>query len=565
MGLQGAKLSLEVFGLLFFLVTSGHADCLPHDPTFDQVNQLNCQWQHADPVCKEWFSKNPDTLKYSRNCSSTEQRPSFQSLKDLMSACGSALGKSWNADMDFYKQCDQLVKKQNGIRGPSACKRALAQQAFYPYSSDDDLMNIDSLSLMNRISSLSEAAARDPNYGQKVEQGYQKQMGIKGGPIVIQSGLGGDIQLQAIAALANNQLKKLDVDAQCYNVVAYTRMFCSVVGSVLSPPNMIMAVAAPELMGGRWAASVLGEGPADIEVAAGEVLTKTPTQSPSKLFIQQIERNSAKQVGKPYDAFGPLGEGENGVVSSKPLVCESKFDCVTFVEHVVAESVSSSPDQLLSNLVQIRYAGGKISYIRRNHFTDLDWIPQNTANGVFSDITGRVGGASTQTVTATIDRGQWLKNHGADRIQRDLTTEQKQAIANRLQTAAAQYSPTGVSIDYVPTQALLTDPAVRSRIPSGSVFSIVRDSTSWILGGKRVPIGTVISHQGFIIRKGDELFLRHASSIEKKIVDVPFDAYLQSTLDKPDIVGLNILQPTGLAPAEQANGTILESNSPDSW
>jgi hypothetical protein len=263
---------------------------------------------------------------------------------------------------------------------------------------------------------------------------------------------------------------------------------------------------------------------------------------------QAIERTSEEFLGKPYDPTGPLGEGENGEVSTKPLSSEVQFDCVTFVEQVVARAVSKSPDEVVPNLTRIRYADGKISYLNRNHLTELDWIPQNIKNGVFVDITKEMGGGTERTATATIDRGQWLRNRDEEAIQRDLPSEKKRAILAELRVAADRYKPTKVAIDYIPTSVLLGNAEVRARIPSGSVFSVIRDSTRWILGGERRPIGTIVSHQGFIIRKNGALFLRHASRLAKKVVEVPFDLYLRGMLEAHDILGLNVLSPTGQPP-----------------
>lgn len=232
-----------------------------------------------------------------------------------------------------------------------------------------------------------------------------------------------------------------------------------------------------------------------------------------------IEEKSAQLLGKPYDPTGPLGEGPKGIVSSKPPLCMDQFDCTTYVETVTASALAKTPEQVKVLLQKIRYEDGKVSYLKRNHFAELDWIPNNEKAGFYTDITTEVGADKTQSVSATIDRGAWLKNLKAKNLQRDIPQEQKEQIASKINVAGDQYKPRDVRLDYISVDSLMHDLAIRKRIPSGSVFNVVRDSTSWLINGERKHVGTIISHQGFIIRKNGDLYLRHASSTAKAVVD----------------------------------------------
>ena len=158
--------------------------------------------------------------------------------------------------------------------------------------------------------------------------------------------------------------------------------------------------------GGRAQAAGADKGAAPSAEAALQAISQATAQS--------IEQISARYLGRPYDSSGPLGEGPDGTVSTKPLMDETRFDCVTFIEEVVAQAVSKTPEDVLSNLTRLRYAGGKVDYVTRNHFAELDWIPHNLANGAFTDITPDVGGGETRQVTAMIDRGRFLTEQGTE-------------------------------------------------------------------------------------------------------------------------------------------------------
>src|SRR5205814_491070 len=56
------------------------------------------------------------------------------------------------------------------------------------------------------------------------------------------------------------------------------------------------------------------------------------------------------------------------------------FDCVTFVETVLAFAQSRNTTEFLERLRNIRYASGKIEWKRRNHYM-TEWIRNNVRLG----------------------------------------------------------------------------------------------------------------------------------------------------------------------------------------
>lgn len=104
-------------------------------------------------------------------------------------------------------------------------------------------------------------------------------------------------------------------------------------------------------------------------------------------------------LDKPYKA-GTL-EGAEG---EKLTVNMDEFDCTTFVETVLAMEMTlrerrSSWQDFLYNLERIRYRGGRLDgYASRLHYIS-EWIVDNTHRGIVSEVTERVGNASSQVKT----------------------------------------------------------------------------------------------------------------------------------------------------------------------
>ncbi|MBR1544749.1 MAG: DUF1460 domain-containing protein, partial [Alphaproteobacteria bacterium] len=90
-------------------------------------------------------------------------------------------------------------------------------------------------------------------------------------------------------------------------------------------------------------------------------------------FHDKILSVSSKFMGQPY-LLNPLGE-ENSF-DSKPLYREDFFDCLTFVETVLANVFSTN--NLIQTMNEIRYKDGIVSFETRNHFQNPDWLKNNS-------------------------------------------------------------------------------------------------------------------------------------------------------------------------------------------
>jgi hypothetical protein len=243
----------------------------------------------------------------------------------------------------------------------------------------------------------------------------------------------------------------------------------------------------------------------------------------------------------PYVA-GPFGEGPLGVYDRSPLSRFDAFDCMTFVETVTALSISDSQGEFQTALNRIRYKDGEISFIARNHFTDLDWIPNNVRAGVYRDVTESVAPGRTAVAQALIDKRAWYAKLPPSRIQiPGISDADKENLLVELRAEGLRFSPEEATVPYIPLTALFGPGGgeIFDRIPSGSVVNIVRPN--WDLVAL---IGTHlnISHQGFAVRKNGVLYFLEASEVLKKVAMVPLADYLRGYLASPTIKGVNILE-----------------------
>lgn len=261
-------------------------------------------------------------------------------------------------------------------------------------------------------------------------------------------------------------------------------------------------------------------------------------------LLDRVASISESLLGKPF-ADGPLGEGKDGEFDSDPLWDSQKFDCTTYVETVLARAISTSSEEIKSNLNRIRYRGGVVSYETRNHFPDADWIPNNT--WLLEDITERITAPAERDESVTvISKAGWYAKATADRIKRpDLSDEERATLLADLRVRGEGFVDEEVRVPYIKLSALFdsegnfTGDDIFNAIPNVAVMNIVRPN--WNL---KTVAGTnmSISHQGILIRKADGLiYLRHASASTKAVSEVLFSDYLKAYLKSPTIKGFNVL------------------------
>ncbi|MBI5193672.1 MAG: DUF1460 domain-containing protein [Nitrospirae bacterium] len=177
----------------------------------------------------------------------------------------------------------------------------------------------------------------------------------------------------------------------------------------------------------------------------------------------------------------------------------AKVDCFTFIDYVEAMRHSGSFSGFMENLERVRYHADLISFENRNHFF-TDWIEYN--GGFVEDVTDIDGGHKAIQVIKKLN----LKKDGTYVVD--------------------GIKPVERNIEYIPANAL--DNTVIERLKTGDYAGIYSDEE-----------GLDVSHVGIIIRAGDKIYIRHASSRPaiRKVLDEDFIKYMA---EKP---GLIVLRP----------------------
>jgi hypothetical protein len=232
----------------------------------------------------------------------------------------------------------------------------------------------------------------------------------------------------------------------------------------------------------------------------------------------RLENVSEPLLGARY-LLDPLGEGE--VTDGDPLVRYDSFDCLTFVEEVLAITLSASSDHAAAVRLGLRYGDARPKYAARHHFMELQWVPEALRWGYLRDTTAEYG--TTFPMEKTVDAAAW------DRW----PARGKFAIPD----AAL---PSGVMrLDVLPLERAI---AVAQTVRPGSVLATVR--------ADRPATPLWITHIGVVVG-GERPRYRHASRMAtKRVTDHDLKWYLQYQRTYKDwpVVGVVVFEPREYGP-----------------
>ena len=193
---------------------------------------------------------------------------------------------------------------------------------------------------------------------------------------------------------------------------------------------------------------------------------------------------SEKFLGTPY-AENTLGGGAD---QKEALTVDlSGLDCFTYIDYVESLGRSGSFAEFRKNLAAVRYRGGTVAWEKRRHFFS-DWVSGGGKNA--RDATVEVGGALAATAKKRLNRktdgSLWLA--GIDVVERE--------------------------ISYIPSESL--GPEILDAVRAGDYLGIYSDRD-----------GLDVSHTGIAVRKDGGLYLRHASSRHRRVLDEDLAAYMK--------------------------------------
>ena len=191
----------------------------------------------------------------------------------------------------------------------------------------------------------------------------------------------------------------------------------------------------------------------------------------------RIDVLSRRFLGYPYHPNPLIGSPETAeVFTASP----EGFDCVTYIETIVALARASDFDGFSDSLRHIRYHRGRIAWSSRNHYT-TDWIRNNLREGILSPISLR----AIPTIT-------------------------KQRVLNVVKGLPARE----VRMKWLPKAGF---PRLGPRLKTGDLIFFI--STRKNLD---------VFHGGIVVRIGQELLMRHASRSQGGVVEQKIGEFLKA-------------------------------------
>jgi hypothetical protein len=117
---------------------------------------------------------------------------------------------------------------------------------------------------------------------------------------------------------------------------------------------------------------------------------------PEQTVAQRVEVASELLLGRPY-VEGSLGGGQE--IREELRIFLDAFDCVTFMETVMAFAFAQSVERFVEAVRLIRYQDGVTDWFHRNHYM-VDWTTNNQKAGFIDNITS---GPETSTKTCQLN------------------------------------------------------------------------------------------------------------------------------------------------------------------
>ena len=210
----------------------------------------------------------------------------------------------------------------------------------------------------------------------------------------------------------------------------------------------------------------------------------------------RVETFSGAFLGRPYQPFPLIGSAETPEVFAASL---EGFDCVTYLETVLALAQATTVDSFITRLRKIRYEQGRIEWKRRNHY-----------------MTG------------------WIRNNLREGLIRRIPTSRLPVVSHeRFLDVVPGLPARRATIRSVPKDAL---PRLAGCLETGDLifFASTRKNLDFF-------------HAGIIVLDGDRLLMRHASRSQGGVVEQQLSNFLKANR----MAGVVVVRP---APGGEASG-----------
>ncbi|MGA7871137.1 MAG: N-acetylmuramoyl-L-alanine amidase-like domain-containing protein [Candidatus Binatus sp.] len=192
---------------------------------------------------------------------------------------------------------------------------------------------------------------------------------------------------------------------------------------------------------------------------------------------RRINVLSRRFLGHPYKPNPLIGSADTAEVFTASL---DGFDCVTYIETVLALARASNVDDFTEWLRKIRYERGRIQWERRNHYMTL-WIRNNLRQGIIRPV--------SMPAVPTLSR-------------------------ERVLDVVPGLAPQRTRVKCVPKPGL---PRLERYLQTGDLIFFA--STRKHLD---------VFHAGIIVRDGRKVFMRHASRSRGLVVEQKLSEFLKA-------------------------------------
>jgi N-acetylmuramoyl-L-alanine amidase-like protein len=218
-----------------------------------------------------------------------------------------------------------------------------------------------------------------------------------------------------------------------------------------------------------------------------QLLSETKSERGAGSRIEALSRHF---LGHPYQPNPLIGSADTAEVFTASL---DGFDCVTFIETILALARASNVDEFTEWLRKIRYEQGRIQWERRNHYM-TQWIGNNERQGIIRPV-------SVPAVPV-------------------ISSER---VLDSVPGLAAQRA----TVKCVPKPAM---PRLEPYLESGDLIFFV--STRKNLD---------VFHAGIIVRDGNRVLMRHASLSQGLVVEQELSKFLKANR----MAGVIVARPQG--------------------
>ena len=225
-----------------------------------------------------------------------------------------------------------------------------------------------------------------------------------------------------------------------------------------------------------------------------------------------------KFIGVPYVA-GTLDRTKEELL----VINTRQLDCTTYVEMIAAltmcaQNHETSFTAYCNHLKHVRYIGGEVSYVKRQHYFTV-WMDDNEKEGIVKNIAPNPPFTAVQKVNVN-----WMSTHVSSYKMLTAHPEWRTGIK------AMERSITGKSYRYIPKNKIANNQLFRSAIHDGDIIVIITNKK-----------GLDTTHIGLASWHADGLHLLNASSIHRKVIDEPMT--LRTYMSKhPVQIGIRVVR-----------------------